>query len=65
MVCPQCGQSYAPQIRSPIDPVGDAVLPRSLRPMKIGGPVVAGIAVLAGVVVGLLLLFWNIFSHGH
>jgi len=51
--CPACGQRFAKYERPEPDPLRDAILPRSLRPSRSGGPAIA-------LAFGMLLLLFAI-----
>ena len=59
--CDVCGQPFQRYERPKPDPMRDAVLPRALRPAKIGGPLTMALLILLGGV----LLFIIYYAMGH
>jgi hypothetical protein len=56
--CEDCGQPFHDFQKPKADPVSEAVLPRSLRPTKDGGPMVAALLIIATVLVFLFICFF-------
>ena len=65
--CDVCGQPFEAFKPAKPDPLGEAILPRSLRTSKSGGPVLAGgiIGLLAFLVVILYYSLMQILARGH
>src|SRR6185503_1004706 len=63
-VCTRCGRSYEIQERPGVDPVGDAVVPRSLRPSG-SGAAVAVMLMAAGVLILGFMFFIMWLMGGH
>ena len=65
--CAVCGEPFEVFKPAKPDPLGEAILPRSLRPFRSGGPVLAGAAIvlLAFLVVILYYGLMQILARGH
>ena len=61
-VCGQLLRHFEPPIA---DPLRDAILPRALRPVKSGGPILLVIAGVALLVIVLYLCFMYSLGHMH
>ena len=61
--CARCGRPYEVHQRPVADPIGDAVVPRSLRPNSPAAPV--AIILIAALLLILMLLLFVMLLRGH